>query len=181
MLTKNRTSFLLALTSIAAACVIIFVWIPLDSGTGYIEKVRRQVNIGDALAPTLAASFVLLGGLLLLFDRSQSDARLTRNNVSFLILFLAVLGVAFAVMRWAGPISANFLTETGYRPLRDTMPWKYVGFFLGGTGMIAALIGLVEGRVTLRAILIGVAAAIALIAVFDLPFDDLLLPPNGDV
>lgn len=88
---------------------------------------------------------------------------------------------SFAVMRWLGLIAAAALTENGYRPLRDTAPWKYVGFFFGDTLLVAALIGLVERRVSWRAILVGAGAAVVLIVVYDLPFDDLLLPPNGDV
>ena len=84
-------------------------------------------------------------------------------------------------MRWAGPALAGLLTDEGYRPLRDTAPWKYLGFLVGGSGMIAAMISLVEGRISRRAVLIGLVAAVALILVYDLPFDDLLLPPNGDV
>jgi hypothetical protein len=84
-------------------------------------------------------------------------------------------------MRWFGPVLAGVLMEGGYRPLRDTAPWKHLGFLFGGAGMIAAMISMVEGRVTLRAVLVGLAAAIGLIIIYDLPFDDLLLPPNGDV
>jgi hypothetical protein len=30
-------------------------------------------------------------------------------------------------------------------------------------------------------VLVGALVVLALVAIFDLPFDDLLLPPNGDV
>ncbi len=83
-------------------------------------------------------------------------------------------------MRFAGPLAAAF-TESGYRPLRDTIPWKYIGFIAGGTCLVAGLKALVEGRVTMRGVVIGLAACLVLIALYDLPFDDLLLPPNGDV
>ena len=65
--------------------------------------------------------------------------------------------------------------------MRDTAPWKYIGFILGGVVLIAGLIALVEGRVSLRGVVLGLMATFALIVVYDLPFDDLLLPPNGDV
>ena len=181
MITRHPANIALALTCSVAACVVLFLWIPLDTDTGYVEKVRRRVNIGDALAPTLGAGFVLIGGLFLLFDRGSTKAQLTRQNLIFTITLLAILLASVAVMRWAGPLAAALLTEVDYRVLRDTVPWKYAGFLIGGTGLIAGLIGLVESRLTLRAALIGLAATLALTAVFDLPFEDLLLPPNGDV
>ena len=182
MTKPNRSGLILGLITVIAACLVIFVWIPLDTDTGYIEKVRRQVNIGDSLAPTLAAIFVLLGGVIvLLFDRPTHDFRVTGRNVMFLTWLLIILAVSFGVMRWLGPAMADLLTEQGYRQLRDTAPWKYIGFFFGGTAMITAMIALVEGRITLRGVLVGLAATVCLILVYDLPFDDLLLPPNGDV
>ncbi len=178
----DRANLILGLGAVGAALVVAVLWVPLDTTTGMIEKVRRQVTIGDALAPTVAATFVGLGGLLVaLFERPENAHRITWRNAWYLIVFLGIVAVSFAVMRWLGPALAGLLTENGYRPLRDTTPWKYVGFLVGGAGMITALIVLVEGKVTLRAILVGLAAAIALIILYDLPFDDLLLPPNGDV
>jgi len=46
---------------------------------------------------------------------------------------------------------------------------------------VTGLIGLVEGRITMRGVVIGLGSAIVFIIIYDLPFDDLLLPPNGDV
>ena len=45
------------------------------------------------------------------------------------------------------------------------------------TGIIAVL----ERRLSRRGVITGICAVLVLIAVFDLPFDDLMLPPNGDV
>jgi len=50
----------------------------------------------------------------------------------------------------------------------------------GGDTLVAGVIGLGERRASPRALLWGALAVIGLIALFDLPFDDLLLPPNGD-
>lgn len=178
----ERANLILGLLAVAAGLVIAYVRVPADVTTGMIEKVRRQVTIGDALAPTIAAGFIGLGGGLVAFSESPQNARrITLQNLWFLTLLLLTVGVSFAVMRWLGPAIAALVTEDGYRPLRDTAPWKYIGFLCGGAGMIATLICLVEGRITRRAVLVGLAAAIALIVVYDLPFDDLLLPPNGDV
>lgn len=178
----DRANVLLGLLACAMALMVALIWVPLDTSTGLIEKVRRQVTIGDGLAPTLAAGFILLGGLLvLLFEPTENARRVTPRNLLFLCTFLLIVCVAFMIMRWAGPAIGALILEDGYRPLRDTAPWKYIGFILGGTILIAGLIGLVEGRVSLRGVVLGLLAALALIAVYDLPFDDLLLPPNGDV
>lgn len=178
----DRANVLLGLLACALALTVALIWVPMDTSTGLIEKVRRQVTIGDGLAPTLAAGFVLLGGLLvLLFEPAENARRLSRKNLLFLCKFLVIVFAAFMIMRWAGPVFGAFVFEDGYRPLRDTAPWKYIGFILGGTVLIAGLIGLVEGRISFGGVLLGLLAALVLIAVYDLPFDDLLLPPNGDV
>ena len=68
-----------------------------------------------------------------------------------------------------------------YRLLRDTVPWKYVGFASGGFVIVAGASSVVEGRFSRSAALAGIVAVLLIIALYDLPFDDLLLPPNGDV
>lgn len=182
MSAPRRTSVVFGLSVLALALFIALIWAPMDSATGMIEKVRRQVVIGDALAPTLAAMFLGLGGLLVaLFERGDATPKLTPRNLAYLTVLLLILITSFAVMRWLGPALASVLSEDGYRVLRDTAPWKHLGFVAGGTGLVAGLITFVEGRFTLRSVLIGLTATLALIALYDLPFDDLLLPPNGDV
>jgi hypothetical protein len=182
MRSVDRANLILGLLVLLVALFVACVWVPLDTASGMIEKVRRQVTIGDALAPTVACGFLVIGGLMVAFlERPEAAHRLTLRNLLFLFYFLAILGLGLAVMRWFGPVLAGVLMEGGYRPLRDTAPWKHLGFLFGGAGMIAAMISMVEGRVTLRAVLVGLAAAIGLIIIYDLPFDDLLLPPNGDV
>jgi hypothetical protein len=178
-----RANLYLSLGCIGFAMLLAFVWAPMDSGTGLIHKVRRQVSIGDALAPTLAALMIGLGGLMVFRDRhAPSQQRLTRANLIFMLRFLAMLAIGFALMRYSGPLLVwLFGGDQEYRNLRDTAPWKYIGFFLGGSTLITALISSTEGRFSWRTLLIAVAATLALIALYDLPFDDLLLPPNGDV
>jgi hypothetical protein len=123
-----------------------------------------------------------LGGLLVLFFEPAVNARrLTLKHVQFICAFLFVVFVSFMIMRWSGPAIGALILEDGYRPMRDTAPWKYMGFVLGGVVLIAGLIALVEGRVSLSGVVLGLLATVALIVVYDLPFDDLLLPPNGDV
>ncbi|MCY3994766.1 MAG: hypothetical protein OXF07_01365 [Rhodobacter sp.] len=180
---RSITNHVLGIGCIAASLTAIFLWIPSDTSTGLVETVRRQVSVGDALAPTVAAGFVLAGGALVHHRDGTASAktRVTPGNLRFLVVLLSILAVSHAVMRWAGPAAAGLVTEEGYRALRNTIPWKHIGFFLGGSLLVTGLISSVEGRVTVRSILIGALATLAMIAVYDLPFEDLLLPPNGDV
>ncbi len=183
MTRTSRANLALGAVAIAFALVVAVVWVPLDTATGLIETVRRRVSIGDALAPTVAAFFVFVGGgLIMLRERhGPPEHAITLANLKFLAILLGTLAISFAVMRWAGPAVATLATEDGYRPLRDTVPWKYIGFVLGGSALVTGLIAMVEARLSLRAIVIGLLATLAMLAIYDLPFDDLLLPPNGDV
>ncbi|WP_299292900.1 hypothetical protein [uncultured Tateyamaria sp.] len=178
----------LGLICASFAVLCITVWIPLDTDTGLIEKVRRRVEIGDALAPTVAAVFVLMGGLLLALAPGPTEAEDRapwRGTLGFGVAMLAMIVAGFAVMLVAGPM-ALALADTvqgsarEYRLLRADTPWKYIGFVLGGVIAISGPICLAERAVTIRALLIGAGAVAGMIALFDLPFDDLLLPPNGD-
>lgn len=163
-------------------CFIALYWAPVDSDTGIAEKVRGRWSIGDAMAPTVAAIiigasgfFVALGGIL-----KGAKSTLTSQNIAYLAAFLAVVTAGFLTMRYAGPFIAGVLGED-YRVLRDERPWKYIGFVLGGGGMVFGLMSLAEGRLTPRRLALALSIAAALALVYDLPFEDLLLPPNGDV
>lgn len=171
------------------AALLVFVWVPSDVDTGYIEKVRRQVSIGDALAPTIAGVFLMIGGLgLILFGANKGETEEPTDYVAigFAGLLFLVYFISFGVMLFMGPLVvavSNVITDGDfeYRLLRDTAPWKYIGFVAGGTLAITATISLLEGRFRARALLVAIIAVAAMIAVYDVPFDDLLLPPNGDV
>lgn len=185
---KPLSHLYLGAACVAASLLLLFLWIPLDTDTGLIEKARRRVVIGDALAPSLAAAIMLIGGLILLAleRRTEPQGSVDRDNLGFLARLLLVFVAGTALMRWSGPLAADavrlFQPDLApYRLLRDTAPWKYIGFLLGGGTLIAGLIALVEGRLTTRTVLIALAAVLAMIVIYDLPFDDLLLPPNGDV
>lgn len=188
MLAPSRSNLYIGLLCIVFAALLIFIWIPLDTDSGIVEKVRGRFAIGDALAPTIAGCFILTGGLLLLLSERNDpiQARLTRSHVFFITKFLAVTVLSLLVMRFAGPIFAEFANlfraePIEYRLLRATAGWKHIGFSLGGTFMVAGIIAIVERGVSRRGLLTAIFAVLAMIAVFDLPFEDLLLPPNGDV
>lgn len=178
---KPRTSaeIGLALFFLVFATLLVFVWAPFDTDTGLVERVRRKFVIGDALGPTVAGAIIAMGaGLVLL--RPQEGQSLTNQNLRWMSSLLALFAISLVLMRYAGPIAASF-TESGYRPLRATLPWNYIGFLVGGTLMIGGLTGLAARRFTLRDFAIGFAAALIIALLYDIPFEDLILPPNGDV
>ena len=173
---------ILGVLALLFGCFIAFYWAPLDSDTGLAEKVRGRWSIGDALAPTVAGvviaatgAFIVLGGVM-----RGAQATLSLRNFAYLAAFLAIVIAGFLTMRYAGPVVAGALGEE-YRVLRDERPWKYLGFVLGGGGMIFALMSLAEGRMQARRLALALAIAAGLALIYDLPFEDLLMPPNGDV
>ncbi len=182
----------LGLISVALFAIILFVWIPLDVETGIIEKVRRQKELGDAFAPFVAALIIGLGGLLLLFEKMPTDSRQTSSDVQSTSgkadlthagVILCLLTIGLLLMRYVGPLAVALFhdTPTEYRLLRDTAPWKYLGFVAGGLWLIVSFIVLIERRLRMKHLLIAFCVVLLLIALYDLPFDTLLLPPNGDV
>ncbi|WP_424987171.1 hypothetical protein [Microbulbifer sp. S227A] len=178
-----RVNIVLGAVCVAFAGLVLAVWIPMDTEGGVVARVRGDYAIGDALAPTLAGGLVLLSGLLLiLFEgRAERQPHPERANMFFIGSMFATLVVGGLVMRYAGPVAAWLFTEHGsYRQLRDTIPWKYLGFVLGGTLTVAGMISIVEGRPSWRGPVTGLLATLVIAALYDLPFEDLLLPPNGD-
>lgn len=186
----------IALLFLAASVFALAWWIPNDVETGVIVKERRSIVVGDAMAPTMVAIGILivslalgLGALLRRSVRREDDIveytiGLTSENIMSVATAAGILIVSLACMVWAGPVTVNALQALGaevpdYRLLIDTVPYKYIGFALGGFILVAGLIAWIEGRVRPRALLTAVAAVVMLIVVYDVPFDTLLLPPNG--
>lgn len=179
----SRSNTILGLICLLAGAAVIFLWVPFDTVTGIVEVARGEYTVGDGLAPTLAGVFILLAGLtLVIAERSSGgQAGLSLSNFYYICGMYGIIFVGAVGLRFAGPLAVSILTEAGeYRLLRDTTPWKHIGFVLGGTIIITGMISFVEGRITWRGVLTGIVATFAFIALYDLPFDDLLLPPNGD-
>lgn len=168
---------------VAFSLVAVWFWVPMDTGSGIVEKIRGSLKIGDALAPTVAFALLGLAGMILVFEaRGAKDvSRLDSRDLAFMLIVSGIYLVAMLLMRWTGPLAAGILSEETYRNLRDTLPWKYLGYVAGGSFLIGTLISLAQRRFSIRVYLVGLAASLILAMLYDLPFDDLLLPPNGDV
>ncbi len=183
----------LAIFFIVASSLTLFIWIPLDIETGVIETFRRRVNIGDAMAPTVMAVAILVVsvfmGVMAIVrpgEKAGEDAEgLDKQSFLFLLRLMAVLVVGLILMVNLGPLVVDMVNTLGgeigtYRNLRATYPYKIIGYVVGGFVLIFGIISAVENRFTLNAALISVAAVIVITFLYDVPFDNLLLPPNGD-
>ena len=169
----------LGLVFLLFAAALAFVWVPLDTETGLAEVVRRRLRPGDALGPTVAAAVIGLGALMVMLRPGQHGG-LTAGHLRWLLLLLAIFAVSFAVMRWAGPLAVEIAGAGDYRALRATAPWMYIGYLLGGTLMVFGLHVAVARKAGPLALMVAVLATLALTLLYGLPFDDILLPPNGD-
>jgi len=177
-----------ALVAAFALATLVF-WIPADIESGVVETFRRRVIIGDALAPTVAAIGILavagLFGVTELLRPRRADAPFDRQSLIFIVRVAAALALALALMVYTGPLTVDAINAAGgeigsYRQLRDTFPYKYLGYLIGGTVMVGGIIAVVEQRLTRGAAAAALLATLVLILLYDVPFDDILLPPNGD-
>lgn len=172
--------------------VTLAAWIPNDIESGVIETFRRQTSIGDAMAPTMVAAGILIVSVLMAVaeflpraGESGPATVLDRQSARFLLRLFGILIVGLVLMGYVGPLTVDAINALGfdvgsYRQLRDTVPYKYLGYTVGGFVIIFGLIRLVENRFSGRAALAALVAVAILIFLYDVPFDDLLLPPNGD-
>lgn len=125
--------------------------------------------------------------MVLLFAPGSKDVpgASAAGILRFSLWMSALMIGGFTLMLYAGPLAvgvANIRAEPAleYRLLRGSVPWKYIGFVLGGLVAMGGVICLAERRITWAAFAIAGIAVLGMIAVFDVLFDDLLLPPNGD-
>jgi len=191
-MSARNWDIVLGLFFVAVGALLLFVWVPLDIESGITERHRRRVSIGDAMAPSFVAVGFLLCGALQAWTAWRRHAPplrapgLDRRNMAYLAALFALAAVALVLMRWLGPAVVALLDLLGadlpgYRALRDTAPWKYLGYLAGGFVLVFGLIAFIEHKVSWRTALLALIATAVLAALYDLPFDDLLLPPNGDV
>ena len=103
----------------------------------------------------------------------------------FFVTFGGVIALSLIVMFWAGPLALALFGPLGdepvtYRQVRSLFPWKYIGFALGAFTLVFGLTSLIEGRIRWVRVFSSFLVVLALILIFDVPFDTILLPPNGD-
>ncbi len=186
---QDRWTLGLALVLTLAAILTLAVWIPSDIETGLIERFRREITIGDALAPTGAAAGILIAALALgitsWFRPAPYEDTPDRQSAAFLLRMAVVLILGLVLMMFTGPIVVEAINSLGnnigtYRQLRDTVPYKYLGFAAGGFVLVFGAIRVVENRFSMSGAWVAIGAVLVLGFVYDVPFDNLLLPPNGD-
>lgn len=179
-----RCDVTIAVVGIGFALLTLLIWIPKDIDTGVIDEWRRSVRIGDAMLPTFAAVVILgasiMVGLRAMFGKSAGAPR--TMSLAFIGMVVAIFAISLTVMWVAGPalVGLWFGGDVPYRTLLDTAPWKYTGFVLGGTLMIFGFTALARHRLSWRDLAIAMFATIVMALLYDVPFDNLYLPPNGD-
>ncbi len=177
------------------ALLALFVWFPNDIRGGFVELDHAgKREPGDAFFPVLLTGAILvlsathvLKSLLLRrrSDESETAARLSRDDLVFLVLFNLLVCAGLAAMYWLGPLAvavAGFFSgsDLTYRQLVDTVPYKYIGYGIGGFVMTATLIAWAEAGLRWQAILAVVTVIAASIIVFDVLLFNVQLPPNAD-
>ena len=173
----------------------LLIWFPLDIRGSFVETDHAgKLEPGDAFFPVLLAGAILLlsaihifKALILRRQPTQTDAqgRLTRDDLVFLVLFNVAVVCGLTLMYWLGPLTiaaANFVmgTDLTYRHLVDTVPYKYVGYCVGGFVMTASLIAWAEAGLRWRAVVAVLTVISAAIIVFDILLINVQLPPNAD-
>lgn len=175
-----------------ASLLTLFVWIPLDIETGVIETFRRRVTIGDAMAPTIMAVAILVVsvvmGILAVFQPAEnsSDVKedLDKQSFVFLARLVIVVSIGLVLMVYLGPMVVDLINTLGgeigsYRNLRATYPYKLIGYVFGGFVLIFGIISVVENRFSMNGALVSIIAVVVITMLYEVPFDNLLLPPNG--
>ena len=187
------------MTKLAAFFLCLFslvtlgVWIPSDVETGLIETSRYATNIGDALYPSFIAILLCFLSVALLMQeyliKQSTDENVPNDDKSYELFYtiftiFTILLISMLLIVSAGNVLTKItniigITDNTYRQLSATAPYKYTGISLGGFFLVFSLISWVQQEITLRAA--GIAAGMVLILIFayDVPFDTLLLPPNG--
>ena len=69
-------------------------------------------------------------------------------------------------------------SSLSYRELVDTVPYKYVGYIVGGCRLTLPIIIWAEGRLRVRAVIVVLTVIAVSIVIFDLLLSNVQLPPN---
>ena len=87
-------------------------------------------------------------------------------------------------MVYLGPMVVDLINTLGgeigsYRNLRASYPYKLIGYVFGGFVLIFGIISVVENRFSMNGALVSIIAVVVITMLYEVPFDNLLLPPNG--
>ena len=173
------------------AMLVVFYWVPNDIKGAFLDTTRGgKLEPGDAFFPVLAGGFIGFVALIQIVsavmakapdENAGSYARIDSQNLVFLASFLGVLAVSIGVLQWAGPFAVwLFETDVTYRQMVDTVPYKYIGFALGGFLLTFALITWAEGQLRWWPAAVSLALVVLLIIIFDILLSNIQLPPNAD-
>ena len=163
--------------------MLLFLWIPNDVDGDAINIVRRRASIGD---PGTHRHWLPAADLRHDAGRhgvlpARWQGSFTRRNLAYVAATAAVLALFVSVMLFTGPVLVSALgIAEEYRLVRATPPWKYSGYLIGGSALMIGMIVAVERRLSRRTLILGLMVPLAIALFYDLPFDDTLLPPNGD-
>lgn len=166
------------------ALITLFIWIPADIETGVIDVWRRTVRIGDAMLPTFAACGILGASIVIavknIFAKSRSSVRTVDPHFAFSLCAILIISLGLMVFTGSAAIWLWTGGEIQYRQVLTAAPWKYLGFLTGGTLMVFGFISLSEHQLRWRSVMIAAISTLLIALLYDLPFDSLFLPPNGD-
>lgn len=178
------------------ALASLFVWFPHDIIGSFIETNQvGKVGPGDAFFPVLLASAILglsiVHLLSMLFhrrtgaDTAATIGKLTVANVWFLVRFHLVVLLGLFTMYVLGPVVVSAVnavqsSDLQYKALVDTVPYKYIGYAVGGCLLTMPLIAWAEGGLRLRSIIIVCGMVVLSILIFDVLLSNVQLPPNAD-
>ena len=185
---RKNHDLLVGVLGIILSLICLFVWIPTDIDSGILDVWRRNVRIGDAMLPTfttigllLASITITIRGWLNRASRPASPESII-GAMPYVVAVTLIMAISLVLMYYAGPLLVWlwFEGEVTYRQMLGAAPWKYAGTMTGGTFLVFAYISLVSQQLRIRNLLIAVVSTAAIIALYDLPFDKLMLPPNGD-
>lgn len=188
MLHPNKSArVMLGATAIAVALLLWLVVIPAGAPGEMIEVVRRRARIGDSAMPSLAALFIALGGLVLILERGGPP--FLKAVPVWPLIFATVLTAASLAFLHVGDGLVSLMRAvwpdlSDFRALRMTLPWAWVPFLIGGAVLVAPLVIATEHLPVRRwpaAFAYGAIVAFAIAAFLTLPFEDVLIPPQGDL
>lgn len=182
----------IGLFSIVLSVAAITLWFPHDIAGGFTETtLTGRVQPGDAFYPTVLATLLgvlglaqVLNGLRAARSAGEVDGpapALDTGNLGFVLILGAILGVSGVLCYLLSPWLSELANGgKAYRLLRDTAPWKFLGFVLGALALIWPLIVLCQHRVSRSGSLFALVAVAILLVVFGMALPDTFLPPNAE-